>query len=145
MSQADGHVHGAADAAALDRRQHRHAGLIEAGERVLQVADMFAQGFAANGVIHGGGRDHAGAVGEDGEVHAGREMLAGRGDDDAAGARVVVDVGNDGRQLVPEGAVHGVEFVGPVQLDVRDMIGDLDIEAGGGSGHWRSSPVAFEW
>ena len=68
------------------------------------------------------------------QFHAGREVLAGRGNDDRAGRGFIVDLVHDLWEFVPECAVHRVERVGALQLNVRDLVLGLDVEAGVG-GH----------
>ena len=46
---------------------------------------------------------------KDRQFHPGRKMLARRGDDDAAGQGLIIDLAHNLRQLVPEGRVHTVE------------------------------------
>jgi hypothetical protein len=132
MSQALVKSTAAADAAALDRGDHRHARLVEAAEGVLQGVDMLAEALAGDVAI--GLAAALADVGEHLQVHAGGEVLAGGGDDDAAGAGVVVDVPYDRRQLRPERLVHGVHRFGAFQLDVGDAVLDGDVEAGPGGG-----------
>ena len=47
---------------------------------------------------------------------------------------VVADAGDDLGQLAPERRRHRVQLVRPRQAHVRDRVGDLDVEAGGGHG-----------
>src|SRR5690348_1488308 len=68
--------------------------------------------------------------GEDGEVHAGGEMLAGGGDDDHARLRVAVDVVDDPGEVDPLLRREGVEFGPATHDDVGDLVLDRNIEAG---------------
>src|SRR5262245_58503196 len=73
--------------------------------------------------------------GEDGEVHARGEMLAGGGDDDDARLRVAVDVVDDPGEVDPGLRSEGVEFGATAHDDVGDPVLDRHIEAGGLDGH----------
>jgi hypothetical protein len=140
------------NAATLDGHDDGHAGLVEAVEGLLEADGFGAQRQAGATFLAGGLAGRGGdalPVREDRQVHAGREVLAGRGDHDHAGRRLVIDGVHNGRQLVPEGPVHGVEHLGALQPDMGDLVLGFDVETGPG-GHdssvlresgWRFPPL----
>ena len=125
-------INRAANAAPLDCHQNRNTRAVDDVEGILDVEDATAHiraqaaaflGRTCSGVLGGT------AAGEGREVHAGGEMLASGGDQDDACLRVIVDIPHDLGQLTPEFRHHGVEFVAALELDMRDVVGDLDVEA----------------
>ena len=133
----------AADAAALDRGEHRHARLLERGEAVLQAqGHQCADALAAADL---GSRPAPASsapppVNTD-EVHAGGEVLAGRGDDDRAGAPVVVDVAHDRGQLATRTrGVMVLSSAARLSLTCATSAGVLDVEAGVRHGRPSSRP-----
>src|SRR5262249_46016686 len=103
------------------------------GEAFLQRLHMSAERLAANERI-APGRAERPATGEDGDVHAGAEVLARRGDDNHPRFGAAIDVANDLRKLAPKGPGHGVQLLAALKADVRDLIGDFDVEAFVGHG-----------
>lgn len=93
----------------------------------MQGQDEMAKGLVGNVRVRLRGRQGA-VLREHLQVHARGEMLAGRRNHDDPRTRIVVDVAHDGRQRTPELAIHGVESVRPVELQMRDAVGDGDIE-----------------
>jgi len=85
------HVERTADAGPLDRSDHRHAQRLEAREGALQLQNLLVQRSSHRGIALGDGLP----VLEHGEVHAGAEMLAARGDDEHACRRVALQPTED--------------------------------------------------
>ena len=117
----------------LDRRENRHPRPFHDGETFLQLQKLPAQPFAPARILQPGVLPRQFA--EQCEIDAGREMWAGRCNDDRPHRRIRADRPEDRLQLVPEGARHGIALFRPVQGDRRDVIGDGIVEGGiGGHG-----------
>ena len=120
IAQAAGahHIDRAANAAALNGGNHRDAQCLKLGEGGLHVGQQVKNRRAAFGalVVHG----NAAAKGL--QRHAGAEVFAGAGDDQHARIGGLVDVRQHLVQLAPEGRVHGVERLGPIEHQVGDVV-----------------------
>ena len=126
------HVAGAAEVdagaqrAALDRRQHRLPGVVEAGEGFLQQVQVVAEGLGVDVGVLIARHDRVARFGENRQIHAGGEMLARAGDHDYARCSAVRDRFDRCGELDPEGLVHRVALFRAVEDDVRDLVGDRD-------------------
>ena len=67
--------------------------------------------------------------GEHRQVHTRAEVLAGRRHHDRPGRSAGVELTHDRGQLGPEGRGHRVQLLGPLQLEIGDLVGDGDVEA----------------
>ncbi len=121
----------AADARAMHGHQDRHARLVEARERMLQFGDRphhsdapVEAARAADRIIFIVIADAA----KDRKINSGAEMLARARYDNDPRARVVVDVMDDLRQLIPEIRDHRIELLRPVEPDMRDIVSDIDLK-----------------
>lgn len=119
------HVQRAADAAAVDGGDHRYPQFVQAAEGGLHAGQQVADGGAAlgAGVIQGDGP----AKGL--QCHAGAEMLAGAADHQGARLAAAVQLLQQLIELAPEGRVHGVEALGPVQHQMRHLVGQTQLQA----------------
>ena len=122
------HVHRAADAAALNGRDHRHAQVFQLGERGLHVGQHVKDGGAAFGALV----VHLNGAGKGLQRHTGAEVLAGAADDQRARRAVGVHLGQHRIQLAPERGVHGVHRLGLVEHQVGNVVGFGEGEAGEG-------------
>jgi hypothetical protein len=126
------HVDAAADAPALDGHEHRHAGPLERGERILELLGRQPQlrplaPDLARPV--GAPAEEARIATEDAEVHAGGEVTTGRRHHEGAGRAFVAHGVDDLGELLPELGHHRVQLVRSIQSDVTDVVDDLDIKA----------------
>ncbi len=110
-------IHPAADAATLDRHDHRNAQLLQFGEGGLDVQQVAVNCRAA----FGGFFIHHSLAAKSLQGHAGAEMFAGARYEQHACIAGLVDPGQGRIQLAPEQGVHGVERLGPVEHQVRDV------------------------
>ena len=62
--------------------------------------------------------------------HTRAEMLASAREQQHTGITALVQTGEHGIQLTPEGAVHGVECFGLVEHQVGDVVDDGELETG---------------
>ena len=120
----------ATDTAALDGGEHRNAALLERGEGALHALNAVVktgpvlQARSARSVLAGRDaviRKHAG-------VDARGEMRSGRRNDDHPRPGVGIDIFDDLRQFLPEGADHVVALFGAVENDVRNAVGNRHVK-----------------
>ena len=125
-------VHGAADAVAVHRGDHRDGEVGDRAHRRLPVADPV--------VARGVGRGGRGALArrqrrELLEVEPDAEVRPARGDDEGAHVVASGDLGGRHAKVAPEGPAHRVARLGPVQPQRRDVVVDLQGEYVGRE-HW---------
>ena len=139
VTQAAGgdHVHGAANAAALDGRNHRNAQFLQLGKRGLHVRKRVKHGGAPLGALV----VHLDGAGKRVQRHARAEVLAGAADHQHARAVAVVQFGQRRVKLAPEHRAHGVERVGLAQHQVGDMVFNRQ----GKAVHWGHGVGSPKW
>ncbi len=111
-------IHAAPDASALNGGQNGHANRLQAVEHVLHPVDVAPPRLAGASAVQispGGAR-------EDGEIHAGAEMLAGGGENERTHVAPGIQLVQSDGQLLPEGERHAVVLVGLVELDPADPV-----------------------
>ena len=124
------HVDRPADAGALDRAEHRHAGRFEGGERLLELERSRSEAFVAPAAMtrRRGATEPVVARREHRQVHPGAEVPALGGEHHRphrTRRRPLVD---DRRKVPPERRHHRIRLVGADHLEVRHLVGDLDVE-----------------
>ncbi|MCY1525038.1 hypothetical protein D9M68_600040 [compost metagenome] len=118
-------VDGAAQAVALDGGDDRLAAVVDDVEGLLQFEDLAPQGARiAPGVRAELGADR----GEQHQVDAGGEMLAGAGQHHDPHFIVVLDLAEDFDDLLPEIGIHRVDLFGTVDLHMGDLVCQLYAE-----------------
>ena len=134
------HVDAAADASALNGREHGNATLLQATQASLHVQRAVVEARAvANPRRSGGGLIGDAAAAERSEIHPGTEVRTRGRDDDCTCPGVGVDVLHDPGQIAPERRDHAVPLLRSCQNDMRDMVFHVDAETL--VGHW-AIPVA---
>ena len=118
-------VDGAAQAVALDRREHRLAAVVDRVERGLQLENLATQGV---GVAADVLAQLAADLGQQHQVDPRGKMLARPGQHDHPHFVGIVDPAEDLDDLAPEVLVHGIDLVRTVDLDVGDLVCQLHTE-----------------
>ena len=126
------HVDRAANTAALDGHDHRHAQGFELAEGGLQVGQRIKDGRAPLGALV----IHVDRAIKGLQRHAGAKVPTGAADYQRPRCALPVQLGQHGIELAPEQRVHGVELGRPVQHQMGHMMFGAQREAvqGGGRG-----------
>ena len=138
-----GEIDAAADAAALYRHQNRNARAIEHVERLVELEHVLAEIGVARARAPVSRGPQVPLV-DPAKTERSMPAVKCLPVEDTTITRAfapVVDVAHDRGQLAPEFRHHGVELVAALQLQMRDVVFDLDVEAAIGHGKWS----CMEW
>jgi hypothetical protein len=96
----------------------------------LQVEQVAAHvGALAADLALAASLEVAPATREDREIHAGAEVLAGRGEDDDPGLAAAIQLSQEARQFRLEGGNHRIVVLRTIQADLRHLVRNIDRKA----------------